>query len=84
MFKTMHLPSGTTPSLFTPLSSLYNYCTRNLKANFFIKRSNTALRKKSKQILEARVWSEVPEHIKGLTFSLFVKKYEQYLISKYE
>ena len=84
MFKTIQLHSGTTPSLFTPLSSLHNYYTRNSTTNFFIKRSDTELGQKSKQILGARVWSEVPDHIKDLTFSLFVKKYKQYLISKYE
>ena len=83
MFKTIQLHSGTTPSLFTPLSSLHNYYTRNSR-HFFIKKSNTELGKKSNQILGARVWSEVPDHIKDLTFSLFVKKYKQYLISKYE
>ena len=43
MFKTIQLHSGTTPSLFTPLSSLHNYYTRNSTANFFIKRNNTEL-----------------------------------------
>ena len=84
MFKTIQLHSGTTPSLFTPLSSLHNYYTRNSTTNFFIKRSNTELGEKSKQILGARVCSEVPDHIKDLTFSMFVKKYKQHLISKYE
>ena len=82
MFKTIQLRSGTTTSLFTLLLSHRNCYTRNSTTNFFIKRSNTELGKKSKQIPEARVWSEVPDHIKDLTFSLFVKKYKQYLISK--
>ena len=84
MFKTIQLHSGTTFSLFTPLSSLHNFYTRNAMTNFFIKRSNAKLGKKSKQILGARVWSKVPNHIKDLIFLLFVKKYKQYLISKYE
>ena len=83
MFKTIQIHLGTTPSLFTPLSSLHNYYTRNSTTNFFIKRSSTELGKKSK-ILGARVWSEVPDHIKDLTFSLFVKKYKLYPISKYD
>ena len=84
MFKMIQLHSGTTSSLFTTLSSLHHYYTRNSTTNFFTKRSNTDLGKKSKQILGARVWWEVPDHIKDLTFSSFVKKYKQYLISKYE
>ena len=55
MFKTIQLHSGTTPSLVTPLLSLHNYYTKNSTTNFFIKRSNTELDKKSKQILGARV-----------------------------
>ena len=75
MFKTIQLHLGTTPSLFTPPpSSLHNYYTRDSTTNFFIKRSNTKLGKISKQILEARLWLEVPDNIKDLTFSLFVKK----------
>ena len=38
MFKMIQLHSGTTPSLFTPLSSLHNYCTRNSTTNFFVKK----------------------------------------------
>ena len=45
MFKTIKLHSGTTPSLFIPLSSLHNYYTSNSTTNFFIKRSNTELGK---------------------------------------
>ena len=75
MFKTIKVK--TTPSFFTPLSSLHYYNTRNSTTNFFIKRSNTELGKKSKQIVGARVWSELPDHIKELTLRLFVKKYQQ-------
>ena len=73
MFKTIQLHSGTTPSLVTPLSSLHNYYTKNSTTNFFIKRSNSELDKKSKQILGARVWLEVPDHIKDLLFQCLSK-----------
>ena len=56
----------------------------NSITNFFIKRSNTELGKQFKQVVGARIWSEAPVDIKDLTFPLFVYKYEQYLISKYE
>ena len=68
MFKTIQLHSGTTLSLFTPLLSLRNYHSRNFTTNFFIKRSNTELSKKSKQILGARVWLEA--EVKSLRTSL--------------
>ena len=68
MYKTIHHHAGTTPSSFTPLTSLHNYSTRNSKTNFFIKRSNTELGKQCKQVIGARVWSEVPLNIKSLTF----------------
>ena len=74
MFKTIQHHAGTTPSSFTPLTSLHNYFTRNSNTNFFIKRSNTELGKKCKQVIGARVWSEVPLNIKSLPFPMFVKK----------
>ena len=84
MFKTIQHHAGTTPSSFTPLTSLHNYSTRHSKTNFFIKRSNTELGKKCKQVIWARVWSEVPLSIKSLPFPMFVKKFKEYLAYKYE
>ena len=84
MFKTIQHHAGTSPSSFTPLTSLHNYSPRNSKTNFFIKRSNTELGKKCKQVIGARVWSEVPLNIKSLPFPMFVKKYKEYLAYKYE
>ena len=37
MFKTIQHHAGTTPSSFTPLTSLHNYSTRNSKINFLSK-----------------------------------------------
>ena len=83
MFKTIQHHAGTTPSLFTPLTSLHDYSTRNSKTNFFIKKSNTELGKKCKQVTRARVWSEVPLNI-NVPFSMFFKKFKEYLAYKYE
>ena len=79
MFKTIQHHAGTTPSSFTPLTSLHNYSTRNSKTNFFIKKSNTELGKKCKQVIGAGVWSEVPLSIKSLSFPMFVKEFKEYL-----
>ena len=51
MFKTIQQRSGTTPPLFTPLSSLHNYHTRNSSTNFFFKTNNTELGKNLKKFL---------------------------------
>ena len=84
MFKTIQHHAGTASSSFTPLTSLHNYSTRNSKTNFFIKRSDTELGKKCKQVIGGRVWSEVPFNMKSLPFLMFVKKYKEYLAYKYE
>ena len=83
MYKTMQHHAGTTPSSFTRLTSLHNYFTRNSKTNFFIK-SNTELGKRCKQVIGARVWSEVPLNIKSVPLLMFVKKFKEYLAYKYE
>ena len=84
MFKTIQHHPGTIPSSFSPLASLHNYSTRNSQTNFFIKRSNTELGKKCKQVIGARVLSEVPWNMKSLPFPMFVKKFKEYLAHKYE
>lgn len=70
---------------FNLLSSLHSHSTRSsTNLNYFIPRAKTETGKKSKQILGARIWSEVPSVIKGYSFSNFVKKYKQHLLSEYD
>jgi len=64
--------------LFNPLIKIRSYSTRSsAKANFFIKRTNTELGKKSLDIFGARVglWSVVPNTIKNLSFYSFTISY---------
>ena len=42
------------------------------------------LGKRCKQVIGARVWSEVPLNIKSLPFPMFVKKVKEYLAYKYK
>ena len=70
---------------FTNLDCIHAYDTRNKhKSKYFLPRYQTNYGKKSLQYFGIKLWSEIPQEIKCLSYISFKKIYKNYLFDLYE
>ena len=70
---------------FTNLDCIHAYDTRSKqKSKYFLPRYQTNYGKKSLQYFGIKLWSEIPQEIKCLSYISFKKIYKNYLFDLYE
>ena len=70
--------------MFTPLSEIHPYETRQKsKQIFFIKSTRTDYKKRFINYSGIKIWEEIPNSIKSKKRQLFKRNYVSYLMNKY-
>jgi len=71
-------------NIFLTSSDIHHYNTRSTThGNYYIPRFNSTRTLKSLKFQGVKIWNDIPQHLKSLSFFNFKKQYKSHLLKKY-